>query len=133
MASPESQNNTHSHSHSLPEYSRYLEASTTNPNLAHVKDNEYGFYAAYVVDTFDSLPENSKNKIAKTGMIFGMPEERVEAILAYREQYPVTMEARIIVNKWQANSTDVRSEDSRLAEQVLFLSNNKKDPFVPWE
>lgn len=85
-----------------------------------MRDKVYGYGVQYVVDYYDGLPETTKSKEAKTAVYFSMPEEHVTAALAYREAYPVTVEAQIARNKFQEGSEDVSFEDAQVAEKILF-------------
>lgn len=118
---------------SKPPFAGQLVEYSVDKNLANVRDNKTEFFIAWVVDYFDSLPQSQNNRIGKTASALSMYDSSVEAAIAYRDQYPVTVEARIAMNKIQEGSPDVREGDKEAIEKILFLGKDKKDPFVPWD
>jgi hypothetical protein len=88
------------------------------PSLENVYIATYGVYLCWIIEYYQDLKPDEENKIGKTAKEFYVPEQSIEASLAYYHRQKPALDARILLNKAYYNP-DIASQELLTSAQVV--------------
>jgi hypothetical protein len=110
--------------------SRHLAAAEHIVSLDRVMVVAYGVYLCWILEFYNNLDLEEKNKVGKTAHEFYIQDESVMASLAYYKRYTAVLDARILLNNVYYDPTIASSKEIASAEHILRNVEGQIDPLL---